>query len=131
MRVCRGEIWLVNFNPAKKPNEVGKVRPTLILQNDELNHGGYPTTMVLPLTTDLIDDAQPLRYRVEKQDKLEQDSDILVAHIRSIDNTRFIEKLTSLSKEQIQDVKDLFDELVNWSELRALGKVAIRPQDIF
>ncbi len=113
MRVCRGEIWLVNFNPAKKSNEVGKIRPALILQNDELNHGGYPTTMVLPLTTDLIDDAQPLRYRVAKQDKLEQDSDILVAHIRSIDNTRFIEKLTSLSKEQIQDVKDLFDELVN------------------
>jgi len=113
MRVCRGEVWLVNFNPAKKSNEVGKIRPALILQNDELNHGGYPTTMVLPLTTDLIDDAQPLRYRVVKQDKLEQDSDILVAHIRSIDNTRFIEKLTSLSKEQIQDVKDLFDELVN------------------
>ena len=113
MRVCRGEIWLVNFNPARKSNEVGKIRPALILQNDELNHGGYPTTMVLPLTTDLIDDAQPLRYRVVKQDKLEQDSDILVAHIRSIDNTRFIEKLTSLSKEQIQDVKDLFDELVN------------------
>ena len=113
MRVCRGEIWLVNFNPAKKSNEVGKIRPALVLQNDELNHGGYPTTMVLPLTTDLIDDAQPLRYRVVKQDKLEQDSDILVAHIRSIDNTRFIEKLTSLSKEQIQDVKNLFDELVS------------------
>jgi len=61
MRVCRGEIWLVNFNPVKKSNEVGKIRPALIMQNDELNLGGYPTTMVLPLTTDLIDDAQPLR----------------------------------------------------------------------
>lgn len=112
MRVCRGEIWLVNFNPVKKSNEAGKIRPALILQNDELNHGGYPTTMVLPLTTDLIDDAQPLRYRIESQDKLEQDSDILLAHIRSIDNARFIEKLTSLSEEQIQEVRDLFDELI-------------------
>ena len=113
MRVCRGEIWLVNFNPVKKSNEVGKVRPAFVLQNDELNHGGYPTTMVLPLTTDLIDDAQPLRYRVAGKDKLEQDSDILLAHIRSIDNARFIEKLTVLSEEQIQEVRNLFDELIN------------------
>ena len=113
MKVCRGEIWLVNFNPAKKSNEVGKVRPALVIQNDELNHGDYPTTMVLPLTTDLIDDAQPLRYRVLKQDKLEKNSDILVAHIRSIDNTRLIEKLTELSKEQTREVKELVDELLS------------------
>ena len=112
MKVCRGEIWLVNFNPVKKSNEVGKIRPALIIQNDELNLGGYPTTMVLPLTTDLIDDAEPLRYRVVKCDKLEKDSDVLVAHIRSIDNTRLIEKLTVLSNEQMKDVKDLFDELI-------------------
>lgn len=113
MRACRGEVWLVNFNPVKKSNEVGKIRPALILQNDELNHGGYPTTMVLPLTTDLIDDAEPLRYRIAKRDKLERDSDILLAHIRSIDNARFIEKITSISEEQIQEVRNLFDELVN------------------
>lgn len=113
MKVSRGDIWLVNFNPVKKSNEVGKVRPALVLQNDELNHGGYPTTMVLPLTTDLIDDAEPLRYRVLKKEKLEKNSDILVAQIRSIDNSRFIEKLTSLSKEEVHEVKDLFDELVN------------------
>jgi len=113
MKVCRGEIWLVNFNPVKKSNEVGKIRPALVIQNDELNHGGYPTTMVLPLTTDLITDAEPLRYRVVKRDKLEKDSDVLVAHIRSIDNTRLIEKLTVLSKEQMQEVKVLFDEVVS------------------
>jgi len=113
MKVCRGEIWLVNFNPVKKANEVGKIRPALVIQNDELNHGGYPTTMVLPLTTDLIDDAQPLRYRIKKSDKLEKDSDVLVAHIRSIDNTRLIDKLTVVSKEQMQDIKELFDELVS------------------
>ena len=113
MKISRGDIWLVNFNPVKKSNEVGKVRPALIIQNDELNHGGYPTTMVLPLTTDLINDAEPLRYRVLKQERLDRDSDILVAHIRSIDNTRLIEKLATLSQEQMQEVKGLFDELVN------------------
>ena len=38
MMVSRGEIWLANLNPTKKNNEMGKVRPVLIYQNDELNH---------------------------------------------------------------------------------------------
>ena len=36
MMVSRGEIWLANLNPTKKNNEIGKVRPVLIYQNDEL-----------------------------------------------------------------------------------------------
>ena len=36
MMVSRGEIWLANLNPTKKNNEMGKVRPVLIYQNDEL-----------------------------------------------------------------------------------------------
>ena len=38
MMVSRGEIWLANLNPTKKNNEIGKVRPVLIYQNDELNY---------------------------------------------------------------------------------------------
>lgn len=105
-------LWLVNFNPAKKSNEVAKTRPALVLQNDELNSGGYPTTIVLPLTTDLIDDAQPLRYRVLKRDKLEKDSDILIAHIHSVDNTRLIEKLSTLNEKEIAEIKNLLNELI-------------------
>jgi mRNA interferase MazF len=113
MTAYRGEIWLVNFNPIKKSNEIGKTRPALVLQNNELNSGGYPTTIVLPLTTDLINDAEPLRYRVLKKDKLEKDSDILIAHIRSIDNSRFIEKLSSLNSQEMQKVKNFIDEIIS------------------
>jgi mRNA interferase MazF len=62
--VCRGEIWLINLNPIKKSNEMGKIRPALIYQNDELNHNDYPTTIIIPLSTSLIDNAQPIRYRI-------------------------------------------------------------------
>ena len=113
MTASRGDIWLINFNPTKKSNEIGKIRPALVLQNDELNSGGYPTTIVLPLTTHLIDDAKPLRYRILKSEKLEQDSDLLIAHIRSIDNSRFIEKLTSLDEKQMLIIKKLLDEVLN------------------
>lgn len=46
MMVCRGEIWLVNLNPSKKPNKMSKVRPVVVFQNNELNHSDYPTTII-------------------------------------------------------------------------------------
>jgi len=113
MTAYRGEIWLINLNPIKKSNEIGKIRPALVLQNNELNSGNYPTTIILPLTTSLIDDAEPLRYRVLKREKLEQNSDILIANIRAIDNVRFIEKLTSLTKKELLYVKNLLDEVIS------------------
>ena len=112
MTVSRGEIWLVNLNPIKKNNEMGKIRPVLIYQNDELNHSDYPTTIVLSLSTSLVDDAEPIRYRISKKDKLEEDSDIVLTQIRAIDNARFIEKLTTLTNKQMKKVKELFDEVV-------------------
>jgi mRNA interferase MazF len=112
MTAYRGEIWLINLNPSKKSNEIGKIRPALVFQNDELNSGTYSTTIILPLTTSLVDDAEPLRYRVEKREKLEKDSDILIANIRAVDNTRFIEKLTSLSAKELFYIKSLLDEVL-------------------
>ena len=43
MMVCRGEIWLVNLNPSKKPNEMSKVRPVVVFQNnmDEKNRNEF------------------------------------------------------------------------------------------
>jgi len=113
MTVYRGDIVLVNFNPIKKSNEVGKIRPALVLQNDELNSGNYPTTIVLPLTTHLINDAEPLRYRIKAQDALHQDSDILIAHIRSIDNVRIVKKLTTLDNKEVTKIRELLDEVLN------------------
>lgn len=113
MMVCRGEIWLVNLNPLKKKNEMGKIRPVLVYQNDELNRSDYPSTIVIPLSTSLVEDAEPIRMRVTKREKLEQDSDIVITQIRAIDNDRFIEKLTTLTKEEIQKVKELFEEITS------------------
>jgi mRNA interferase MazF len=112
MMAYRGEIWIANLNPIKKSNEVGKVRPVLIFQNDELNRSEYPTTIILPLSTSLIDDAEPLRFRITKRDKLKKDSDILIAQIRSIDSSRLVEKVGELSKNEIEKVKELLDEIL-------------------
>ncbi|MCG3656759.1 MULTISPECIES: type II toxin-antitoxin system PemK/MazF family toxin [Arcobacteraceae] len=112
MMVSKGEIWLANLNPSKKSNEMGKVRPVLVYQNDELNHSDYPTTIIIPLSTHLVDDAEPIRMRINKKEKLKEDSDLVITHIRAIDNNRFIEKLTVLNNVQMQKVKELFEEVI-------------------
>lgn len=112
MMVCRGEIWLVNLNPTKKSNEMGKVRPVVVFQNDELNHSDYPTTIVIPLSTSLVDDSQPIRMRVSAREDLEKDSDIVVTQIRAIDNDRFIQKLASLTHDEMNLLKELLDEIL-------------------
>ncbi len=113
MTVSKGEIWLANLNPQKKPNEVGKMRPVLVVQSDFLNVNNYPTTIVIPLSTKLIDDTEPLRYRVTKREKLQQNSDALIAHIRAIDNNRFVEKLACLIPKEIKSVKKLVTEIID------------------
>ncbi len=85
-----GEIWLANLNPGRG-TEPGKIRPVLILQNQALLDADHPSTLVIPLTTNLISDAEPLRLRVVAQGRLDKDSDLLVDQLRAIDNKRLIE----------------------------------------
>jgi mRNA interferase MazF len=112
MTVCKGEIWLVNLNPQKRSNEIGKTRPAVVIQNDLLNQSDYATMIVLPMTTVLIDDAQPLRFRVKKRAGLESDSDILVAHARAVDKERLLQKLGELSSVEMEQIRLLFNEVI-------------------
>ena len=86
----RGEVWLANLNP-RRATEPGKRRPVLIVQAQALLDAGYPSIIVIPLTTNLIDDAEPLRIRVPAQASVRRDSDLLVDQIRAIDNRRLVE----------------------------------------
>lgn len=85
-----GEVWLANLNPGRG-SEPGKIRPVLILQNQALLDAGNPSTLIIPLTTNLIDDAEPLRLRIPAQGGLSKDSDMLVDQLRAIDNKRLID----------------------------------------
>jgi mRNA interferase MazF len=86
----RGDVWLANLNP-RRGTEPGKHRPVLIVQAQALLEANHPSTLVVPLTTNLIDDAEPLRIRVPAQGLIRRDSDLLLDQIRAIDNNRLVE----------------------------------------
>ncbi len=101
MAYSRGGIYLANFNPSKG-TEAGKIRPCVVMQSDLLSQTGHPSTTVLPMTSHLIDDAEPLRLRVAARDRLKQDSDIMLDQIRTLDNRRIdMELLTHLQEGEL------------------------------
>ncbi|PCJ86857.1 MAG: hypothetical protein COA54_07070 [Thiotrichaceae bacterium] len=112
MAFKRGEIYLANFNPSKG-TEAGKVRPCIIMQSDLLNEVEHPSTTVLPLTTQLIDAAAPLRYRIIARGKLQTDSDIMLDQTRTIDNRRITgNALTTLSSMEMMQVDVLWQTVL-------------------
>jgi mRNA interferase MazF len=105
MAYKRGCIYLANFNPSKGA-EPGKIRPCLIMQSDLLNEAGHPSTTLIPLTSQSIQDAAPLSYRIAAREGLESDSDIMLDQTRTIDNRRITsDMLTILTEKEISDVE--------------------------
>lgn len=99
------DVWFVNLNPARG-TEPGKIRPCVIVQTNLLNQVGHPSTLICPITTQLSDEENILRVKVEgKETGLDQETEILVDQIRALDNRRFLVKLGKISKEKALELR--------------------------
>ncbi len=106
MLVKQYEIWIADLNP-QIGTETGKTRPVLILQTNLLNKIPHPSTIICPITTNVIKDSDVLRVHLEKgQAKLNQDCDVMIDQIRAIDNKRLLKKIGDLPKDLINNVKE-------------------------
>jgi len=101
----RGDIVLVNFNPQKKPEEISKIRPAIIISDTDLNQV-LDLVSVVALTTNLIDNALPLRIRIKKVELLKEDSDAMCEQLRSVSKSRISEKLSSLNEKQLEQIEN-------------------------
>jgi mRNA interferase MazF len=98
MELNRGDIVIVNLYP-KKGDEVGKIRPAVIISGNDEN-SILDTVILIPLSTDLIDDMFPYRIRIKKRDHLKQDSDILINQIRTLSKVRIKEKIGKITSQE-------------------------------
>ena len=96
------DIVIVNFYP-KKGDEVGNIRPAVIISGDDENTI-LDTVILMPLSTDLIDNMDPYRMRLLKRDGLKEDSDILINQIRTLSKTRIKEKVARLTSVEYDAV---------------------------
>lgn len=101
----RGSIVLVNFNPQKKKEEVSKVRPAVIVSDTMLNDI-LDLVSVVALTTNLIDDAEPLRVRITARESLKNDSDAMIEQLRCVSKSRIGERLGRLSDDEMAKIEN-------------------------
>jgi mRNA-degrading endonuclease toxin of MazEF toxin-antitoxin module len=64
MPIKRGHLYIIDFNPRIK-TKPGKLRPALVLQSDLVNEAEYPSTIVIPTTTRLVENPGILRIRLK------------------------------------------------------------------
>jgi len=96
MQVKRFEIWLADLNP-HLGTEPGKTRPVLVVQTNLLNKILHPSTIICPITTNIHNDSEILRVHIKKGTvNLNENCDIMIDQVRSIDNKRLIKKLGEL-----------------------------------
>ncbi len=112
MEYKRGDIVIVDFNPRKKAEEISKVRPAIIISDTKLNQI-LDLVSVIALTTNLIDDAEPLRVRIKKRDMLKEDSDAMIEQLRSVSKTRIKQKITTLSNSELSKIEYGIKEMLS------------------
>ncbi len=110
MALCRGDIHLVDFNPAKG-GEIGKLRPAIIMSEPEDN-AILETCIVIPLSTVIVKDALPYRYTIGKREALHQNSDACINEIRALSKTRIKEKLATLSQDELEVIQQSLCKLL-------------------
>lgn len=117
IKILRGQVWEVNFEPQTHKEEPGKRnRPALVIQSDHLNTSGHPTTIVVMGTTNVKRDKDyfPLRIALLNQLGLAQETDLLIDQIRAISNRRFMgnQPLAMLSTNHLKRVEEALKLLV-------------------
>jgi mRNA interferase MazF len=104
--MTRGELWWADFG-VPFGSEPGYKRPVIIIQNDFFNRSNINTTIVIPLTTNMIyADAPGNIVLNKKESKLKKDSVITISQIEVIDRQRLIEKINNIDKSIMNKIEN-------------------------
>ncbi len=105
MEIRHGHLYIVDFNPRVR-TKPGKFRPAVVLQSDLVNEAGYPSTVVVPTTTQLIENPGILRLRLKKgQGGLERDSDLLLGQLIAVANESFRQEIGVLPESLMSELE--------------------------
>jgi mRNA interferase MazF len=100
------EIWIVNLDPTVG-SEIKKKRPAVIINGDDI--GKLPLKIIAPIT-----DFKPhyisvpwfVKIEPNSKNGLKKSSVIDTFQVRSVDESRLIEKVGEISESEIEAVKE-------------------------
>jgi mRNA interferase MazF len=100
----RSEVWLVSLEPTMG-SEIKKTRPCIVVSPDETNRL-LRTVIVAPLTSTIKN--YPTRLEITFQNKT---SSIALDQIRTVDKSRLLKQLGTITPEEYQSVADILVEM--------------------
>ena len=97
----RGEVWLVNWNPARGSEQAGR-RPALVIQNN-IGNEKAPTTIVAAVSSSVR--IYPMNVQIKPPEGgFDHPSIIKTSQILTISKERLETRLGRLSKGSMDDV---------------------------
>ena len=88
--MTRGDIWLVDFG-VPMGSEAGYRRPAVVVQNDDFNESKIATSIVIPLTSNmLLGEYTPNVIVPKKASGLTKDSVVIIPLVTTINKFAFI-----------------------------------------
>jgi mRNA interferase MazF len=97
----RGEVWIVNWNPARGSEQAGK-RPALIIQND-IGNEKSPTTIIAAISRSVK--RYPMNVEIRPPEGgLSRPSIVKTSQIMTISKERLERRVGSLSGERMAEV---------------------------
>lgn len=108
----QGEIWEMYFDPVKGSEQGGR-RPAVIVSGDLMNKY-LKVVIVCPLTTKVKNYKGNLILEPDKLNGLEEKSEVLTFHLRSVSKERLKNKLGSISKREVDLIKSTIDDILRY-----------------
>jgi mRNA interferase MazF len=112
LSVKQGEIWYADLNPIKGSEQAG-MRPVVVVSGNMLN-SLISTVIAFPLTTKIKNYKGNLVLSPTVKNGLEQTSEVLIFHIRSLSKERLTKKLGSVTMDEIKQLKQGLDDILRY-----------------
>ncbi len=108
----KGEIWIAGLNPVIGQEQHGK-RPVVIISGNAMNdHLGL--VIVCPLTTKIKNFVGDIILSPNKNNGLENESEVLTFQLRTISKSRLINKLGFISTPQLDLIVENLNKILKY-----------------
>jgi len=110
--MLQGEIWEMYFDPTQGSEQSGR-RPAVIISGNMMNQY-LNVVIVCPLTTKVKHYKGNVVLQPSAKNNLEEDSEILVFHVRSVAKERLKKRLGQIAVDELKQVKQGLGDILRY-----------------
>jgi len=108
----QAEIWYADLNPVKGSEQAGH-RPVVIISGNLLNRY-LDIVIVCPLTSKIKNYKGNVLLIPSEANGLDNQSEILVFHVRSVSKGRLVKKIGAIADEELEQIKKGLNEMLRY-----------------